>query len=193
MAPAAPLAPGAIRPARRRSSTPRKQSCAKTALPGFPSRRWRGGPAPASQRFIAGGPTGRRFSSTSTSGSRTSGPFPIRERCAGTSSRFSTTSCWASGKIVYRSIIAEAQVDAGAAAALAAYHLERQAYAGRIIERAKARGEIDETVNSALAIDLVVSFAWHQLLIGRVEVAMGEIEAVVDIVLAGLAGYHKQN
>jgi len=94
---------------------------------------------------------------------------------------------------VYRSIIAEAQVDAGAAAALAAYHLERQAYAGRIIERAKARGEVDETVNSALAIDLVVSFAWHQLLIGRVEVAMGEIEAVVDIVLAGLAGYHKQN
>lgn len=90
---------------------------------------------------------------------------------------------------VYRSIIAEAQVDEGAAAALQAYHLERQGFAGRIIERAKARGEVDESVNGALAMDLVVSFAWHQLLIGRVEAAMGEIETVVDIVLAGLSGY----
>jgi len=90
---------------------------------------------------------------------------------------------------VYRSIIAEAQVDAGAAAALQAYHRERQVFAAQIVERAKGRGEIDKGVNAVVAIDLVVSFAWHQLLIGRIEAAMDEIEIVVDMVLQGLEGY----
>jgi len=90
---------------------------------------------------------------------------------------------------VYRSIIAEAQVDQGAAAALQAYHRERQAFAAQIVERAKGRGEIDKGVNAVVAIDLVVSFAWHQLLIGRSEAAMDEIEIVVDMVLQGLEGY----
>lgn len=90
---------------------------------------------------------------------------------------------------VYRAVIAEAQTDPDAAAALFAYQSERKKTTAVIIERAKARGEVSEEVNGELIIDMIVSFAWHQLLIGRVEAAMGSIEAVVDGILMGCAGY----
>lgn len=90
---------------------------------------------------------------------------------------------------VYRAIIAEAQNDADAAAALFAYQTERKKTTAVIIERAKARGELAPEVNGELIIDMIVSFAWHQLLINRVEEAMGSIEGVVDGMLMGCAGY----
>ena len=90
---------------------------------------------------------------------------------------------------VYRAIIAEAQNDADAAAALFAYQTERKKATAVIIERAKARGELAPEVNGELIIDMIVSFAWHQLLINRVEEAMGSIEGVVDGMLMGCAGY----
>lgn len=90
---------------------------------------------------------------------------------------------------VYRSVIAEAQVDEGAAEALFLYQSERKTVAGEMVEKARARGEIDETVDGGLVIDLVVSFAWHQLLIGRLGEAMGESERVVDMILNGLPSY----
>ena len=90
---------------------------------------------------------------------------------------------------VYRAVIAEAQTDPDAAAALFAYQAERKKTTAVIIERAKARGEVSEEVNGELVIDMIVSFAWHQLLIGRVEAAMGSIEGVVDGILMGCAGY----
>lgn len=90
---------------------------------------------------------------------------------------------------VYRAVIAEAQTDPDAAAALFAYQAERKKTTAVIIERAKARGEVSEEVNGELIIDMIVSFAWHQLLIGRVEAAMGSIEGVVDGILMGCAGY----
>ncbi len=90
---------------------------------------------------------------------------------------------------VYRAIIAEAQNDADAAAALFAYQTERKKTTVVIIERAKARGELAPEVNGELVIDMIISFAWHQLLINRVEEAMGSIEGVVDGMLMGCAGY----
>jgi len=90
---------------------------------------------------------------------------------------------------VYRAIIAEAQNDADAAAALFAYQAERKKTTAVIIERAKARGELAPDVNGELIIDMIVSFAWHQLLINRLEEAMGSVEGVVDGVLMGCAGY----
>lgn len=92
---------------------------------------------------------------------------------------------------VYRAVIAEAQSDKDAAAALYAYQAERKAVAVQMIDRAKARGEVNAEVNGALIVDLIVSYAWHQLLLGRVAESMDGIEGVVDGILMGCAGYRR--
>ena len=92
---------------------------------------------------------------------------------------------------VYRAVIAEAQSDKDAAAALFAYQAERKAVAVQMIDLAKARGEVSEDVNGALIVDLIVSYAWHQLLLGRVAESMDGIEGVVDGILMGCAGYRR--
>ena len=92
---------------------------------------------------------------------------------------------------VYRAVIAEAQSDKDAAAALYAYQAERKAVAVQMIDLAKARGEVSAEVNGALIVDLIVSFAWHQLLLGRVAESMDGIEGVVDGILMGCAGYRR--
>lgn len=92
---------------------------------------------------------------------------------------------------VYRAVIAEAQSDTDAAAALYAYQAERKLVAVEMIDRAKARGEVSAEVNGTLIVDLIVSFAWHQLLLGRVAESMGAIEGVVDGILMGCAGYKR--
>ena len=92
---------------------------------------------------------------------------------------------------VYRAVIAEAQSDADAAAALYAYQAERKAVAVQMIDLAKARGEVNAEVNGALIVDLIVSYAWHQLLLGRVAESMDVIDGVVDGILMGCAGYRR--
>ena len=92
---------------------------------------------------------------------------------------------------VYRAVIAEAQSDKDAAAALYAYQAERKAVAVQMIDLAKARGEVNAEVNGALIVDLIVSYAWHQLLLGRVAESMDGIEGVVDGILMGCAGYRR--
>ena len=92
---------------------------------------------------------------------------------------------------VYRAVIAEAQSDKDAAAALYAYQAERKAVAVQMIDLAKARGEVGAEVNGALIVDLIVSYAWHQLLLGRVAESMDGIEGVVDGILMGCAGYRR--
>jgi AcrR family transcriptional regulator len=94
---------------------------------------------------------------------------------------------------VYRAIIAEAQSDPEAARALYEYQAERKQVAVEMVDRAKARGEIPAEANGGLIVDMIVSFAWHQLLIGRVDEAIGAIEGVVDGVLMGCAGYQKHD
>ncbi|ODT69298.1 MAG: TetR family transcriptional regulator [Pelagibacterium sp. SCN 63-23] len=91
--------------------------------------------------------------------------------------------------LVYRAVIAEAQTDDGAAAALLAYQAERKSVAVTLIERAKARGEVPAETDSVLIIDLVVSYAWHRLLLGQLDAASQEIETVVDTILRGIKGY----
>ena len=90
---------------------------------------------------------------------------------------------------VYRAVVAEAQTDAGAAEVLLAYQHERKVHAARIVERAKARGEVPEATDAALVIDLVVSYAWHQLLLGQLQDALGKAPGVVDMILNGIEGY----
>jgi AcrR family transcriptional regulator len=93
---------------------------------------------------------------------------------------------------VYRAVVAEAQTDPEAAKVLNAYQAERKAYSARIVDRAKARGEVPGETDAALLIDLVVSYAWHQLLLGQLEGALKTVPAVVDLLLGGVKGYKGQ-
>ncbi len=91
--------------------------------------------------------------------------------------------------LVYRAVISEAQNDSGAAEALQVYQAERKGVAIQMVEKAKARGEVPADTDAVLIIDLVVSYAWHQLLLGHLDEAAGHIESVVDTILSGLSGY----
>ena len=90
---------------------------------------------------------------------------------------------------VYRAVIAEAQSDAGAAEALQAYQADRKVRASVLLDRAKERGEVPQDTDAALLIDLVVGYAWHQLLVGHVAESMSKVEMVIDTVLRGIPGY----
>lgn len=90
---------------------------------------------------------------------------------------------------VYRAVVAEAQTDPEAAKVLNAYQADRKAYSAQIVERAKARGEVPAETDAALVMDLVVSYAWHQLLLGQLEEAYDKAPAVIDMILVGVAGY----
>jgi len=90
---------------------------------------------------------------------------------------------------VYRAVVAEAQTDPEAAKVLKAYQGERMAHSVRMVERAKARGEVPRDTDGELVIDLIVSYAWHQLLLGQVDEAMDNVPAVVDTILKGVLGY----
>ena len=88
---------------------------------------------------------------------------------------------------VFRSLIAEAQSDETAAAALAGYAEGRRTHTGQIIERAKARGEIEEDIDAAVVADLVVSYAWRHLLTNRLDEPEATIRKMVRYLLRGIA------
>ena len=88
---------------------------------------------------------------------------------------------------VFRSLIAEAQSDETAAAALAGYAGGRRTHTGQIIERAKARGEIEEDIDAAVVADLVVSYAWRHLLTNRLDEPEATIRKMVRYLLRGIA------
>ena len=91
------------------------------------------------------------------------------------------------GGEVFRSVVAKAQGDRDALAALSAYMADRRSQSGKIIERAQARGEVRADVNPILTTELISSFAWGRLLTERLDVTDEEIDAVVDTVLSGIA------
>jgi len=88
---------------------------------------------------------------------------------------------------VFRSLIAEAQSDETAAAALAGYAGGRRAHTGQIIERAKARGEVASDIDPAVVADLVASYAWRHLLTNRLDEPEATIRKVVRYLLRGIA------
>lgn len=91
----------------------------------------------------------------------------------------------ASGSI-FRSIIAEAQSDENAAKALAAYAADRRAQTGKMIERAKVRGQVAADTDPAMIADLVSSFAWSRLLTDRLDTDEKELRAVARIIAQGI-------
>jgi len=91
----------------------------------------------------------------------------------------------ASGSI-FKSIISEAQSDAGAAAALAEYSRERRAHTGRIVERAIARGEVGADVDPTIIADLVASYAWSHLLTDRLDEDDAALRKAVGYIVQGI-------
>ncbi|UDF31331.1 UNVERIFIED_ORG: TetR/AcrR family transcriptional regulator [Roseateles sp. XES5] len=87
---------------------------------------------------------------------------------------------------VFRCVVAKAQGEPDALAALSAYMAERRSQSGKIIEKAQARGEVRDDVRPELVMEMLSSFAWSRLLTERLEVSDAEIEGVLDMVLAGI-------
>ena len=87
---------------------------------------------------------------------------------------------------VFRCVVAKAQAEPAALAALSDYMADRRCQSGRIVEKAQARGEVRADVKPALITELLSSFAWGRLLTERLDVSDEEIDAVVDTVLAGI-------
>lgn len=92
----------------------------------------------------------------------------------------------ASGEL-FRSVVAKAQGEPAALAALSAYMADRRSQSGRIIEKAQARGEVRADAQPELITEILSSFAWGRLLTERLDVTDAEIDAVVDAVLSGIA------
>jgi len=88
---------------------------------------------------------------------------------------------------VFRSLIAEAQSDKHASAALADYAGGRRAHTGQMVERAKARGEVALDVDAAVVADLIASFAWRHLLTDRLDEDEVTIRAAVRYVVHGIS------
>ena len=88
---------------------------------------------------------------------------------------------------VFRSLIAEAQSDEAAAAALTGYADGRRSHTARIIERARARGEVAADIDAVLVADLVASYAWKHLLTNRLDEDEMAIHTTVGYVLRGIS------
>ncbi|WP_321501240.1 TetR/AcrR family transcriptional regulator [Breoghania sp.] len=65
---------------------------------------------------------------------------------------------------IFRSVIAEAQSNESAAEALRTYRDERMAHSAKLIERAKARGDVRADIDPLIAANLMTSYAWTSLL-----------------------------
>lgn len=95
---------------------------------------------------------------------------------------------WRSGNAgaIFRSVIAEAQSDAGAAEALRAYLMQRLSQTGEIVRRAKTRGEVAEWADPELTIEMLAGFAWARLLTGRLDVDTPQLALLVRQLCSGL-------
>lgn len=91
------------------------------------------------------------------------------------------------GGAIFRSIIAEAQNDPAALAALQAYAVSRCRQSGAILKRGQARGEVRSDTDPELLIELFSSFAWNRLLTSRLDVSKEEIQQIVSAVVDGVA------
>lgn len=87
---------------------------------------------------------------------------------------------------VFRSIIAEAQSDEAAGAALAAYRHSRCLHVGKMVERAKQRGEVVADVEPTVIADLVASYAWVHLLTDRLGEDENTTRIAVNAIVRGI-------
>ena len=91
------------------------------------------------------------------------------------------------GGEIFRSIVAEAQHDSTAMAALSEYYAERRRQSAQMVARAQRRGEVRADVRADIVGEMLSSFAWVRLLTGRLDCGEAEISAVVDTILSGIS------
>ena len=87
---------------------------------------------------------------------------------------------------IFRCVVAKAQGEPEAFAALSAYMAERRGQSRRLVEKAQERGDVRADVRAELITEMLSSFAWGRLLTERLNISDEEIEAVIDTVLAGI-------
>lgn len=87
---------------------------------------------------------------------------------------------------VFRFVIAEAQRDDAAAAALADYAAERRVQSGAIFQRGIARGELSADIDVGLCADMLAGFIWQRLLTGRIERGPSQLRQVARQMVRGL-------
>lgn len=87
---------------------------------------------------------------------------------------------------IFRSLIAEAQFDKTAAEALADYAKGRRVFTGKLVERAKLRGEVADNVDATQVADLVSSYAWIHLLTGRLDESPDKLRAAIHAIVRGI-------
>lgn len=87
---------------------------------------------------------------------------------------------------VFRSVFAEAQSDDAAAEALRDYAAGRRVVTARMFERAKARGELRDDADPAIAAEIIAAYAWARLLTGRLDVSQDELQQTVRQMLHGV-------
>jgi AcrR family transcriptional regulator len=88
---------------------------------------------------------------------------------------------------IFKSLVAEAQSDEATATALSGYSDGKRSRTNEMVERAKARGEVDEAVDPLIVADLVSSYAWKHLLTNRLDVPEAEIRAAASYIVNGTA------
>lgn len=87
---------------------------------------------------------------------------------------------------IFRCVVAKAQGEPEAFAALSAYMTDRRVQSRRLVEKAQERGEVRADVRPELVTEMLSSFAWGRLLTGRLDISDADIDAVIDTVLAGI-------
>lgn len=87
---------------------------------------------------------------------------------------------------IFRSLLAEAQSDPAAAEALAGYAAGRRARTGKLVARAKARGEVADHVDPEQVADMVASYAWVHLLTGRLDEDDATLRQAVRMIVDGI-------
>lgn len=87
---------------------------------------------------------------------------------------------------IFRSLLAEAQSDASAAEALAGYAAGRRANTGKIVARAKQRGEVAADVDAEQVADMVASYAWVHLLTGRLDEDDATLRRAIRMIVNGI-------
>ena len=87
---------------------------------------------------------------------------------------------------IFRSLVAEAQSNPEAAAALADYAAFRRGHSGQMVRDAQARGEVPADVDPEIVADLLSSYAWSHLLTDRLDEDDATIRRAVHAIARGI-------
>jgi AcrR family transcriptional regulator len=91
------------------------------------------------------------------------------------------------GGPIIPALIAESLHDAELATIMNAYTDQRRVQAMQIFTRARGRGEVDETFDPGMLIDLISGYFWYRKLIRRSTIRADQAEAFVALVMRGIA------